>query len=182
MTANSEFAYNVPVCELRRFRFVPLVSAMNLRLLAPLLALLLLTGCEQVNQRLGLEDPAKKEARMEAEGKAVGSGCRQSGRAIEDCYSLYNWLPKAAVFAGWREMNDYMLANKLEEVEPKLPPAPPPETGKKKRKAGAEATETAAPDDSARSSPEKSEAAAKESDKGSESAKGGSGEKPAGKH
>lgn len=104
------------------------------RLLAPALAILLLAGCDQVNQRLGLEDPAKKEARLEAEGKAVGSGCRQSGRAIEDCYSLYNWLPKAAIFAGWREMNDYMLANKLTEVEPKLPPASAPENSRKRRK------------------------------------------------
>lgn len=105
------------------------------RVLAPALAMLLLAGCDQVNQRLGLEDPVKKEARLEAEGKAVGSGCRQSGRAIEDCYSLYNWLPKAAIFAGWREMNDYMLANKLAEVEPKLPPATAPENSRKKRKA-----------------------------------------------
>ena len=154
---------------------------MNVRLLAPFFALSLLAGCEQVNQRLGLEDPSKKEARLEAEGKAVGSGCRQSGRAIEDCYSLYNWLPKAAVFAGWREMNDYMLANKLEEVEPKLPPAPPPETGKKKRKAGAEASEATTPDDSTRTSPEKPDTSTKEAGKASESTKGGSVEKPAGR-
>lgn len=107
-------------------------------LLASLLAAGLLAGCDQVNQRLGLEDPAKKEARLEAEGKAVGSGCRQSGRAIEDCYSLYQWLPKAAIFAGWREMNDYMLANKLTEVEPKLPPATGPEGGRKKRRSSEE--------------------------------------------
>lgn len=96
---------------------------------------LVLTGCDVVQQRLGLEDPSQKEAKADAEGRAVGSACRQSGRAIEDCYSVYYWLPKASVFAGWREMNDYMLANKLEVVEPKLPPAPPPpEPGKKKKK------------------------------------------------
>ena len=96
-------------------------------------ALLPLAGCDQINQKLGLEDPAKKEATQEAEGKAVGSACRQSGRAIEDCYSIYSWLPKAAVFAGWREMDAYMRDNKIETVEPQLPPPEPPGAKKKKK-------------------------------------------------
>ncbi|MBK7900663.1 MAG: hypothetical protein KA603_01435 [Azonexus sp.] len=95
--------------------------------------LTLLSACDQIGQKLGLEDPTKKEAQQEAEGKAVGSACRQSGRAIEDCYSIYSWLPKAAVFAGWREMDSYMRDNKIETVEPQLPPPEPP--GKKKKKA-----------------------------------------------
>lgn len=98
------------------------------------LALLLLAGCDQVNQKLGLEDPARKEARLEGEGKAVGSACRQSGRAIEDCYSIYNWLPKSAIFAGWREMDEYMRQNQIETVVPQLPPAEPPGARKKKKK------------------------------------------------
>ncbi len=102
-------------------------------------ALLPLAGCDQINQKLGLEDPAKKEATQEAEGKAVGSACRQSGRAIEDCYSIYSWLPKAAVFAGWREMDAYMRDNKIETVEPQLPPPEPP--GAKKKKKAAEAAD-----------------------------------------
>lgn len=100
--------------------------------------LMLLAACDQVNQRLGLDDSVKKEA----EGKAVGSACRQSGRAIEDCYSVYNWLPKSAIYAGWREMDAYMRENQLETVAPQLPPAPPPppppEPKKKKKKAPAE--------------------------------------------
>lgn len=85
-----------------------------IRSLLPMVPLLLaLAGCEQVNQRLGLEDPAKKEARLQAEGRAVGSACRQSGRAIEDCYTIYYWLPKSPIFEGWREMNDYMIENKM---------------------------------------------------------------------
>lgn len=98
--------------------------------------LCLLTGCEQVNQQLGIEDPGKKAARQEAEGKAVGGACRHSGRAIEDCYSLYRWLPKDAVFSGWKEMDSYMRENQIETVEPTLPPAPPPPEvlkGKKKK-------------------------------------------------
>ena len=53
-----------------------------------ILAALALSGCDQVAQKMGMEDPAKKEARLEPDGKAVGSGCRQSGRAIEDCYAI----------------------------------------------------------------------------------------------
>lgn len=95
-------------------------------------AVLGLSACDQINQKLGLEDPAKKEARTESEAKAVGSACRQSGRAIEDCYSIYGWLPKAGIYAGWREMDEYMRENKLETIEPQLPPPEPPGTRKKK--------------------------------------------------
>ena len=96
-------------------------------------AVLSLSGCDQLGDQLGLNDAQRKEMKADAEGKAVGSACRQSGRAIEDCYSLYRWLPKASIFAGWREMNDYMQANNINVVEPKLPPAPPPEEKKKKK-------------------------------------------------
>jgi hypothetical protein len=101
------------------------------------IALLALAGCDQVNQKLGLEDPAKKEAITEAEAKAVGSACRHSGRAIEDCYSIYGWLPKAGVYAGWREMDEYMRQNQIETIAPQLPPAEPPGSAKKKKKAAA---------------------------------------------
>jgi hypothetical protein len=102
-----------------------------------ILAILGLSACEQVNQKLGLEDPAKKEAKTEQEAKAVGSACRQSGRAIEDCYSIYSWLPKAGIYTGWREMDEYMRENKLETIVPQLPPPEGP--GSKKRKKAAEA-------------------------------------------
>lgn len=98
-----------------------------------------LMGCDQINQKLGLEDPEKKEALMEAEGKAVGSACRHSGRAIEDCYAIYSWLPKAAVFGGWREMDSYMRENQLETITPQLPPPESPSAAKKRKKAAAEA-------------------------------------------
>lgn len=103
-----------------------------------IIAVLALTACDQIGQKLGLEDPAKKEARMEPEAKAVGSACRQSGRAIEDCYSIYGWLPKAGIYAGWREMDEYMRENKLETVAPQLPPPEPPGTKKKAKKAASE--------------------------------------------
>ncbi|MDR3323117.1 MAG: hypothetical protein LBS89_02820 [Zoogloeaceae bacterium] len=106
-----------------------------------------LSACDQLSNRLGLEDPAKKTARLDAEGKAVGGGCRQSGRAIEDCYAIYTWLPMESVYAGWREMDEYMRENSLPTVTPMLPPAADPRKKKKKAPAadeeegGAEAEE-----------------------------------------
>lgn len=114
-------------------------SAIAITILA---APLLLGGCDQVQSKLGIEDQAAKTAKLEAEGKAVGGACRQSGRAIEDCYSVYYWLPKDAVYGGWREMDVYMRENQIQTIAPTLPPAPPPEDPKKKKtkkKADAEA-------------------------------------------
>jgi len=107
--------------------------------------LLALAGCDMVNQKLGLEDPAQKEARTEAEAKAVGSACRHSGRAIEDCYAIYSWLPKAGIYAGWREMDEYMRQNQIETIAPQLPPSEPPGAAKKKKKAPAEEAAVAPP-------------------------------------
>lgn len=70
---------------------------------------LLLAGCEQ----LGIEDPAKIEAAREAEGRAVGGACRHSGRALEDCYKLNAKASKAAIYAGWRDMDAYMRENNI---------------------------------------------------------------------
>jgi hypothetical protein len=92
-------------------------------LLASLLLLPALAGCDL----LGIESPAAVAAKREAEGKAVGGACRHAGRAIEDCYTLNRRADKGAMFTGWREMNDYMRENKIEVVAPVLPPpgAPP---------------------------------------------------------
>ena len=84
--------------------------------LAPLLVLLV--GCDQ----LGIESASATAARREAEGKAVGAACRHGGRAIEDCFTLNKRVDKAAIYAGWREMDDYMRENKLEAVAPTLGP------------------------------------------------------------
>ena len=90
-----------------------------------------LTGCDVIQQRMGIVDPATKAAQAEADGRAVGGACRQSGRAIEDCYSIYSWLPKAPIYEGWRDMDTYMRDNKMETVEPQLPPVAPPGVKKK---------------------------------------------------
>jgi hypothetical protein len=100
---------------------------------AQIVLLLNLAACDQIQQKMGLEDPAAKEARTEAEGKAVGGACRHSGRAIEDCYAIYTWLPKAAVYTGWRDMDAYMRENKIETIEPLLPPPQSPGSSKRKK-------------------------------------------------
>ena len=72
--------------------------------------------CDQ----LGIESATALNDRRQAEGKAVGGGCRHAARSIEQCYATNKKADKAAVFAGWREMEDYMRENKIEAV-----PAPP---------------------------------------------------------
>lgn len=73
-----------------------------------------LSGCDM----LGIDTPEKKQA----DGKAIGAACRHAGRAIEDCYMLNAKGDKAAIYAGWREMDDYMRENKLEPVVPVVKP------------------------------------------------------------
>jgi hypothetical protein len=75
---------------------------------------LLLAGCDL---EALLADP--KVAQKEAEAKAIGSACRHGLRSIEDCYSLNEKAPKAAIFSGWKEMDQYMRDNKIEGVEAK---------------------------------------------------------------
>src|SRR5471032_714516 len=82
----------------------------------------LLAGCDQ----LGLESASVTAARVEADGKAVGAACRHGGRAIEDCFTLNKKVDKAAIYAGWREMDDYMRENKIEAVAPELNPQAKP--------------------------------------------------------
>ena len=88
------------------------------RFCQPLLiaTLALLGGCDM----LGIESAQTLAANKEADGKAVGSACRQAGRALEDCFALNQRSGKAAIFAGWREMNDYMRENKIADVPPQL--------------------------------------------------------------
>jgi hypothetical protein len=96
-----------------------------LGVLSPVLA-----GCDFLQQEMGIESPAAKEA----DGRAVGGACRQSGRAIEDCYAIYSWLPRASIYEGWRDMDAYMRENQLETVAPQLPPVqPPPPPGPRKK-------------------------------------------------
>ena len=76
----------------------------------------ILAGCDL----LGIEPASAVAERREADGKAVGAACRHAGRALEDCFSLNRKADKAAVYAGWKEMSDYMRENKVPEVAPQL--------------------------------------------------------------
>jgi hypothetical protein len=87
-----------------------------------LAATLLVAGCDM----LGIESAQAVAEKREADGKAVGGACRHAGRALEDCYALNRKADKAAVFAGWREMNDYMRENKIDSVTPQLGAATSP--------------------------------------------------------
>jgi len=64
------------------------------------------------------DEAAKIEAKREAEGKAIGSGCRYSGRPLEECYGMNPKTSKAAMFAGWRDMDGYMRENNIQTATP----------------------------------------------------------------
>lgn len=80
--------------------------------------LLGLAGCDVMGV-LGIETAAQLAAQKEAEGKAIGSGCRHAERSIEECYQNNPRAGKAAVFAGWREMDEYMRENKVAAMPPR---------------------------------------------------------------
>jgi hypothetical protein len=113
---------------------ISIAMANSRSLLLPLLIVAAaLAGCDQI----AVLDGTKAR---EADGVAIGSACRQAGRAIEDCFTMNPEASKASVFAGWKEMNDYMVANKLETVNPQIARAEP---------AKAEAAKEEAPKESA---------------------------------
>ena len=114
---------------------------------------LALAGCDQLN------DQINKPAR---DAKATGAGCRLSGRSLEDCYKRNPRAARAEVYAGWKEMNDYMAKQKLTEM------APPPDEQKPAPEAAEEDSGKKAKD---------GDKAEKGADKGADKAK--SGEKPA---
>ena len=80
---------------------------------------------------LGIDTPAKQAARREADGRAIGAGCRHTQRSLEDCYAANPRAAKAAIFAGWREMDEYMRENNIPAAPPTLalPVQPTESTG-----------------------------------------------------
>jgi hypothetical protein len=119
--------------------------AVVLVLLVPLLG-----GCDQLKERMGMTDPAK----VEAEGKAVGAACRNAGQGLEDCYRMNPDTGKAAVYAGWKEMNEYMTKNNMQVIPPNpsanpadaAPASPPAANAAKDNAAGSDASGAAAKD------------------------------------
>jgi hypothetical protein len=108
------------------------LSALPALLLLPLA----LMGCDM----LGIESTTAVAARREAEGKAIGGACRHAARSIEQCYEANRRADKAAVFAGWREMNDYMRESKLEAQPAAGLVAPAPSVAPASAEGGSPAT------------------------------------------
>ena len=81
-----------------------------LRLLAACALLGALAGCDKI-PGMG---PDPRIAQREEEARAIGGACRHALRGLEDCFTLNPKAPKAAVFAGWKDMDAYMRENKLE--------------------------------------------------------------------
>ncbi|MEJ2794482.1 hypothetical protein WAE56_13790 [Iodobacter sp. LRB] len=79
------------------------------RLIIMLFGLIALTGCDKVMEVVN---------KQQANGKAIGAACRHSGRALEDCYRRNIRIPKADIFAGWKEMNEYMQQKKIDVIAP----------------------------------------------------------------
>ena len=131
----------------------PVSARLPTFLLLPALALSL-AGCDQ----LGIETPAVVAAKKESDSKAIGGACRHAGRAIEDCYTLNKKADKSAIYAGWREMNEYMRENKIEPVAPVIPPEalkppkppPPPPSAPASAADGEDADAEAPPDHGAK--------------------------------
>ncbi|MDQ7744045.1 hypothetical protein [Hydrogenophaga pseudoflava] len=69
----------------------------------------LLAGCDA----LGIESASQLAERKQAEAHAIGSACRYALRGIEDCFKTNPKAGKAAVFAGWKEMDQYMRDNQI---------------------------------------------------------------------
>ena len=100
-------------------------------LAAMLTTTVLLGGCDL---EALLADP--KAVQKVADAKAIGGACRHGNRSIEDCYALNEKFPKASIYDGWRDMDQYMRENKLEgapsvltqlEQKPAAAPARSPE-------------------------------------------------------
>jgi len=85
------------------------------------LKILMVAGAATMLSSCDLSQIPGLDGRLSIEdSKAVGAACRHSGRALEDCFALNPNSHQAGVFEGWRDMNDYMLANQIETVKPEI--------------------------------------------------------------
>jgi hypothetical protein len=82
------------------------------RYLVILLTVVGVSACDY----LGIGSDEQLKTLAKEEGRAVGAACRQIGRSLEDCYSKHSKTDKAAIFMGWREMQEYMKKNHLETI------------------------------------------------------------------
>ena len=95
------------------------------RILLAVALVSLLAGCDKISAIPGL-GPDPRIAQREAEAKAIGGACRHALRGLEDCYMLNPKANKAAVFTGWKDMDQYMRDNKIDGVPSKEDKPPQP--------------------------------------------------------
>lgn len=74
--------------------------------------ILALSGCDYLD--LNGEIEAQKQIKN---ANAIGAGCKQAGKSIEECYQSNPKAPKAAVFDGWKSMDEYMRENNM-QIQP----------------------------------------------------------------
>lgn len=108
MSSSSPSTSMLPVC--------------GIKLVAMLALSLSLGACDYV---ASFSKPKQTPEEAKAEGIALGAGCRQAGQSLEDCYQRNPDSLKAGIFAGWKDMHEYMAAKNIETVAPPPPPAAP---------------------------------------------------------
>ncbi len=120
----------------------------------------LLAGCDA----LGIESATKLAERKQAEAHAIGSACRHAIRSIEDCFKTNPRAGKAAVFAGWKEMDQYMRDNQIvgmpSPIEPVKAPEVVEETAEDERPAARDPRSATRPNTSGKPSAQSAEPAA----------------------
>lgn len=120
----------------------------------------LLAGCDA----LGIESAAKLAERKQAEAHAIGSACRHAIRSIEDCFKTNPRAGKAAVFAGWKEMDQYMRDNQIvgmpSPIEPAAEAEAVEEASEEERPAARDARSPARPNTSGKPSARSADTAA----------------------
>lgn len=115
---------------MKRMRSTSLPLSIRLPIVLALLGLL--AACDIPG--LG---PDPRIAQREEEAKAIGGACRYALRGIEGCYANNPKASKAAIFAGWKDMDSYMRDNKIEGI-PASSPAAPSDAGEASAPASAE--------------------------------------------
>lgn len=79
-----------------------------------------LSACDYISS---FSKPKQTPEEAKAEGIALGAGCRQAGQSLEDCYQRNPDALKAGIFAGWKDMHEYMAAKGIQTVAPPAPAA-----------------------------------------------------------
>jgi len=64
-----------------------------------------------------------------ADAQATGAACRHVMRSVEECHSRNPTASRAAIYAGWKEMDQYMRENKLEGMTAVPSPGRKPDAG-----------------------------------------------------